>query len=430
MMWLGLLLLTALTVFLISRSKIAHEHKTRIILLVVLGVTLRVILARMDFSFIIDVNTFKSWSRMLISSPLSEFYTGDAFADYPPGYLYVLWLLAQTGKLLGLSIESLDYTVLIMMPAIICDIALSAFIYLVAIKRFSHSSAFLVAVAFLFNPAILINSSVWGQVDIIYTGISLMSLYCLYKKKYTPAFLLFALNITVKPQVLILSPIYLYCIFRILKDRVMSFGGLVRLGLSCIALIFLIFLPFTHNFDFMPILSQYVSTLTQYPFATLNAYNFYALFGANGKVLDEIFVVMPYSFFGTLSLILITAASFYVLSKQKKSTNFFYVGAFLSVMTFIFSVKMHERYIYPALAFLLMAYLLKPNKHMLILFIGFSVTLFLNCLDILMGLYIPFPPNIYQCWLLPYVSFANTILTGYMIYYTIKHKPYLDMNTQ
>ncbi len=427
-MWLGLLLLTALAVFIISRSKVDQKHKARIILLVVLGLTLRIILARMDYSFVTDLNTFKYWSDYLASAPFSGFYSGEFFADYPPGYLYVLWFVAKIGALLGLPVSSLDYTVLIMLPSMICDIALAVVIYLVATKRFSCSGAFLAASAFLFNPAVLINSSVWGQVDIFYTGISVLSLYCIYKKQYVAAFLLFALNITVKPQALILSPIYLYSIFRILKDRVMSFGRLMGLGLGCIALIFVVFLPFTDKFNFMPILNQYVSTLTQYPYATLNAYNFYALFGANRKLIDEIFVVMPYSFFGTLSLILITVTSFYVLSKQKKSTNFFYTGAFLTIMTFMFSVKMHERYIYPAIAFLLMAYLLKPNKHMLILFGGFSITLFLNCLDILLGLYISNPPNIFQEWFLPYVSFVNVVLTVYMIYYMVKHKPYLDMD--
>lgn len=416
MLWIGILLLMLLGVIIVINSKLDNSTKYHFIIFIVLGLTLRIVLAKMDFTFTTDINTFKYWSMDLARNGASGFYTRGFFADYSPGYLYVLWLMGIIGGLTAIVSNPLDFTILIMIPAMVFDILLGLLIYWLALKKTTRLTAFCLAAAYVFNPAVLINSSIWGQVDAVYTLVGVLSIYLLTKKNYLPAFLLFALNITIKPQALILTPIYLFCLYRIFKDKVYSPFRICKLFLYPLGLILLLCLPFTVNFNLLPVINQYISTLGQYSTATFNAYNFYALFGANAVSAKEIFVLMPYSFYGILSLILIVALSFYLLAK--KSLNYFFVAALLYILTFMFSIKMHERYVFPALAFLIFTYLFIQNKHILLLFACFSVTLFLNCLDILICVYTF--SDIFNGALLPYVSLLNVIFVGYVIFVTRK----------
>ena len=43
-----------------------------------------------------DVGTFMAWGDRLRELGPGQFYSPDYFSDYPPGFLYVLWLVAMT----------------------------------------------------------------------------------------------------------------------------------------------------------------------------------------------------------------------------------------------------------------------------------------------------------------------------------------------
>ena len=68
--------------------------------ILVLGLALRVFIAAfyMPLSGLAnDIGAFNAWGQRLASVGPAEFYAPDYFADYPPGYLYVLWLLGEIG---------------------------------------------------------------------------------------------------------------------------------------------------------------------------------------------------------------------------------------------------------------------------------------------------------------------------------------------
>ena len=71
--------------------------------ILVLGLALRVFIAAfyMPLSGLSnDIGAFNAWGQRLASVGPAEFYAPDYFADYPPGYLYVLWLLGEIGAAL------------------------------------------------------------------------------------------------------------------------------------------------------------------------------------------------------------------------------------------------------------------------------------------------------------------------------------------
>ena len=83
-------------------------------ILLLAALALRLIIAYVLFpasGFKNDVGAFTSWALTLAHAGPGGFYGSAGFADYPPGYLYVLWL---TGK-----VDATPGYVLLKLPAIL-----------------------------------------------------------------------------------------------------------------------------------------------------------------------------------------------------------------------------------------------------------------------------------------------------------------------
>src|SRR5919109_3052534 len=111
-----------------------------------------------------DLKIFQHWAVRLDEAGLHRFYEED-WADYPPGYLYILWLLAKISTPPGF--------VLLKLPAILGDLGL-AWIAGTFARRIAPAALnarlpvrAAVAATVLFNPAIIMLSTVWGQVDVV-----------------------------------------------------------------------------------------------------------------------------------------------------------------------------------------------------------------------------------------------------------------------
>ena len=163
---------------------------TLVVLLIVLGLLLRVAIAGpyLPFSgFRVDVGDFAIWANRLAASGPGEFYQPGYLADYPPGYMYVLWLLGGIARffqpILGVSITP----GLVKIPGMLADAGVAWLLFVYA-RRFgdrwlgswSGERLGLVAVViYLFNPGTIFDSAVWGQVDSVGTLVLLATLYVL-----------------------------------------------------------------------------------------------------------------------------------------------------------------------------------------------------------------------------------------------------------
>ena len=373
------------------------------IALVVIGVVVRLLALRVPFGFGPDIFLFQFWAHQLAEVGPGQFYVSGFFADYPPGYMYVLWVIGHVARLLQLPLGSPMFEFLIKTPAMAVDIVTCVFLYKIACKRMTPLYAWLFALAYVINPAIVINSAVWGQVDSIHTFVILLSVFYLTEKKHTLAFVLFTLGVLIKPQTFIFTPVFMWAAFRLGPRKVL------KDALLCISIALVLILPFSPGFNIMPVLSQYVSTMAFYDFVALNAYNLYTFLGFNWAPLTPGFIAL-----GAFFIVSIVVIAFYLMFRNSDEANIFFVAALLNTLTFMFSVKMHERYLYPSLVFFLAAYAFKRKKTFLLLYGGFSMTLFVNCADVL---YMLAQGNMLSVIerSAPLVSAANLILTGIML---------------
>lgn len=364
-----------------------------------------------------DMNCFFGWADRIYKVGFGEFYSKDVFTDYPPGYMYVLYVLGAIRNLLNLDYYSGFYVFLVKLPAILCDLFAGGLIYHMAKKHFTGKSAVIISCFYLLNPAIIINSSIWGQVDSVYTLFVILMCYFVYQKKLPYAYFAFGLGILIKPQMLIFSPILLYGIIDqvFLEDFTKKkFVVNLAIGLSAIGVIALLAMPF----GLSDVIGQYTDTITSYPYASINAYNIWTVFGLNWVDQTGKFLFLTYNQWGTLFIILVIAIATYISFKLKNNkSKYFYLAGFIITGIFTLSVRMHERYMFPALILLLLTYVIRPRKEILYLYISLSIIHLYNVAHVLFKFD---PLNFSSKAMVPImIGIATVLAFGYLLYYTL-----------
>lgn len=321
------------------------------------ALSLRLYLGYSSEGFTTDLDTFKSWANLANSVGFGQIYHEDIFLDYPPGYLYVLVFLEKLRLLLGLPMESQAYSLLIKMPSILADLFCGGAVLLLAQRKLGEKSALLLSGAYLFCPAVFLNSAQWGQADSFCTAILLGSLLLLCQERYIPSAVLYGLSIACKPQMFIFAPLYLFFALKRRRFGMLGLGVLLAVGT-----LLLTALPFTQDFNFLWLLERYQSTLDYYSFYSVNAYNFWSLIGWNWKALPA---GLAGDALDLLGAVIATVLCGVWVFRAKSRAVVFYCPALLMAAMYAFSVKMHERYLFPALLFLLLSFVFTKDKGVL-----------------------------------------------------------------
>ncbi len=396
----------------LSRGKKGENNAVFIIAALAAAFLVRAICAVIYKGHETDMNCFIGWSGMIFDGGIPAFYASEGFHDYPPGYMYILYIIGAIRRLFNPSDGALY--LLIKFPSIIIDLLSGFFIYKLARKKFGDGISALFASLYLFNPAVILNSSLWGQVDTVYTVLIALMVYLISEKKMIPSYFVFALCIFVKPQAFIFTPLIIYGIienvFRPKFDRD-AFVKNLLFGLGAIAMVFVISLPFGigHVFE------QYKATLASYPHLTVNAFNIWGALGKNWTDLNAFTTVLGY-----IILAAIVAASAYIFFKSKNKGKYYFVAAFLSFATFMLSTKMHDRYAFPTMILLLMAFLTTEAFEDFTLYLTVTLSQFFNTAWVLF-IYEQDINKYFKSPVIVVASIINIAIFAYMLYVTKKH---------
>lgn len=380
-------ILLFLICFLLRNSKKVPSRRA-LILLFAAGLALRLAAAGFSRGFDNDTACFAAWAERMFQAGPMNFYSDTVFTDYPPGYMYLLYPVGALRSLFGVEYGSALHLILLRLPAITCDMACGLLLYREARRLLDGLKPLLFTAVYLFHPAILLNSSVWGQVDSVYTLLLIFMCLSLIRRTALPAYASFCFGVLVKPQTLIFAPVLLmgFC------DQVFQSGKgfsskklLQNLKAAVCSLLgmLLLILPF----GLENVLSQYLDTVGSYPYAAVNAYNFWGLLGLNWVSQDNVFLGLPYRFYGgaAIAAALVLVTLFWLSRRKLKSeaVNYPLLAALLMASVFVFSVRMHERYLYPAVVLMLFACIYLPSKRLFFCCLGFSLLHFYNTAHVL-----------------------------------------------
>ena len=326
-----------------------------------------------------DIRFFRVWTALLDQVGPRHFYDKVAFSDYPPGYLYVLWL---TGK-----VSSTPSYFLIKLPAMLADLGLAwiAGTYAARLapetlkKRWPVRT--LVAAAVLFNPAVILLGAGWGQVDSVPALFMLASLLVLFTKPATlryesSGFLLFGVAIAMKPQAGLALPIMLYALYRRHLEgrtpRNVARGALeiCLVGAPAFGVWALSGLAF--GLGPIGLLQFYRASANGMPVTSANAFN---LWGAIGFLRNDAAGTNPLSIAGVSALhvgtFLFLAALIVVIWRMHRTIvrgapealTLTIAAASVALLAYALLTRMHERYLFAALAILAPLVIVRPLRY-------------------------------------------------------------------
>ena len=319
-----------------------------------LGLALRLVLANFG-TLALDQNTFIAWSGNLITGGLKNFYNG--WSDYLPGYLYVLWLLGKIN-----SLKIIDPGILYKLPAILFDIATGLLIYQIIKNIKDKKWALIGSAVYIFNPAIFANSALWGQVDTITAFFSVLAVYLAGRGSLASAAAL-GLGTLVKPQAAFTAPVVLLLMIR---DK-WSYSKILTYGIIGLSVFVLGFVPFNNIGNIAEfVVARIGVTINQYPYTSVNAFNFWGLQG----------FWKPDLTLGLTYIIPVLALVFtYLKTRKQEHGEYLWLTVALAT-SFMFTTRMHERHLLPALVPMIIAGAVNPI--IFVSYVGMSATYLLN----------------------------------------------------
>ena len=342
-----------------------------------------------------DVNCFSAWSERMFSLGPGGFYAEDYFCDYPPGYMLLLWIPAALRHLFGFGVQSAADLVLLKLIPVLCDLAGALLIWRTArAHKLNPRVAATVALIYALNPAVWIDSAAWGQIDSVFT---LLVAICALKAidgRYIPSLISFAAAMLIKPQAMLFAPLGLIAIIIFLarardKKQIRDFC----IGLVCaLALLYLTAFAFCvgkaeslADALVSPVgwlTGLYGETLGSYAYLTINSLNLYALLGFNwvSTEAQPVWTIFAWVMFALAYLY----AGFLCL-KSKRRQHLLLAGGTLIALICTFGPMIHERYVFPAILLLTLAFACERDRRILASAVVMSVTLALNELLVLQG---------------------------------------------
>lgn len=380
----------------------------------ILALFFRCILAFSYKGFLTDTACFSSWASRVYTDGFSNFYSPEVFSDYPPGYMYVLYILGAISHTFHLEYLSGPSLLLLRLPAILCDMATGYILFHLGKKYLNDRlSPLFLAALYLLNPAVFINSSMWGQVDSIFTLTIVIMCLLLSYHKTIPAYYVFALGILLKPQTLVFTPVLLLGIYENIFVKNFTYKKFIlnlANGIFAIGGIVLASIPFGLD----KVIRQYSSTLGSYPYISVNAYNFWSLLGLNWSSQNKKFLFMSFGQLGTLIIILLTLLSLVLfLSRNKHPEKYYLTGSFLIITMFLFSVRMHERYLFPGMILLLLSYITSRKRVWLYSYLALSFCHFLNVWHVLYH----YDPHNYSARAMPIIVISFLMVISGIYFY-------------
>lgn len=345
------------------------------------------VVARVAVSFLfkghpIDITDFKYWSDAVFANGPMNFYTAGFFADYPPGYMAVLYAVGFFKNVFSIGTDTQLFSAFVRLPAITADVASAYLVYRMA-KRKGNTFALCMAAAAALCFTFVFLSAGWGQIDSILTFFILLAIESFASDKLYSASAYYIIAVLMKPQALMFGPLFLAALVAKIIDAEDKRKALKQLGISLLIMLgiaALVILPFTGSQDIFWVVDKYVGTATQYSYATINAFNLFGLLGGNWvNAADPLVLGISYGALGTIMLFAVVAYCCYLYFKsRKKDGSLLLVSAVMIAGIFMFVQFMHERYIFPSLLLVLAAYVKIRDRRLFFAFIAMSAATLFN----------------------------------------------------
>lgn len=377
-----------------------------------------------------DIHNHIAWMESVQENGWQGIYARDvspwASVNYPPLTLYSFWLGEQAHRSLPTSLQSPEVRAsLYKLPSLIADCLIAYLIW--RFTPWSRRARLLPILVFLFNPALMTNSVFWGQVESLSALTAIATILALIHRRADLAVIAFALGLLTKQNILPLTPLLLAGLWlsRPPWKRLLA-AILTSLGLIILAYAPLV-PPGVNAIIYIP--EIYLATLggqAHQHLTSLNAFNFWHLLGLNqvsdagvrgwGMALTGIGVVL-----GVLILL---------RYRRQPYLGYWLAAVIISLWTFTFATRMHERHSYMAIAYLTF---LLPLVRWRWIYLILSIISFYNLYAVWSEYFVsaPYPSWDSHMQIISSLMVITTLATPFLIFlYQRQHQSHPNSNHQ
>ena len=266
-------------------------------------------------------------------------------SDYNNLYLYILTVCTYLPG---------SYLLNIKLVSIIFDFLTAGVCFLLAshINRNeeNNNTAYIIYGIVLFLPTVIMNGSVWGQCDIIYSFFAIASIYCMLTKRYKTGFILYGISFAFKIQSIFILPIYLILYIKKKEFSILNFLLIPLVNI-------LINLPLAFGeLGVNAFFRAYLMQMTEYSAMVINYPNIYNLINTESSIVAKAGIIFTIALLGIITFI--------VISNDKKIEDIEVIGvsALIILCAVYFLPHMHERYSFLGEILLIMYYILRRKK--------------------------------------------------------------------
>jgi Gpi18-like mannosyltransferase len=317
------------------------------------------------------MDLFVSWLRTAADYGPGFFYK-RVYCDYPPFNIYLFWVFGYVAKSLSLFETNLITYIVKLIPSLF-DIATTCLIFVFVRARSGFRVSLVTAAAYAFNPAIIFNSSIWGQFDSIYTFLILLSFVWVLSSKPSLSVATFTLAVLTKPQSIALAPLLAFLVYKKYGLRRTLASTLIIVTTTLFVVI-----PIQWDNPITFLTNIYLNGYGTYPYTSVNAFNLWGIFGFWKPDTSAILFINLFMI-GWGMFAVVTFLTLNLIDMKLKSSGDMLVlfAAFVLLFSFfMLPTRIHERYNFPSLSFL--ALMIPFLRKMRVIYAVLTVTLFTN----------------------------------------------------
>jgi len=336
-----------------SKEMTRQEWRGLAVLLVA-GLGIRIGYGERYAGFVSDQELFVQWMNQVREYGLGSVYLHNSGINYPPLFLWLLNGYGALLQLLGITVEpgSLSYKSIL----IVLDMLALAVVTGWSTGNADKRLRWLALTAFALNPVLIVNSAVWGQVDIL-NGMLMAGSLVLLLLSPLGAGILFALALLTKLQSIIIAPVLGMYVLRELRNRRLRPLLWIVIGVCIPFVVTSLYFASYGGLQAM-IRAAYLSAVGMYTQVTMNALNiWYYLVGTAPDTSDTVQLVGILSLRSigfVLLLLAVLYAGVYLWKLRTITTaTLLKAGVWVSFAFFMLPTEIHERYSIPALILLL-----------------------------------------------------------------------------
>lgn len=335
-------------------------------ILFLFGFLIRLVFATLP-GFKIDVDAWFAWAVRLQEVGFANFYSDIIFTIFAPGYLYILSLLGFIKNLFNIDKET--FYLVVKLPNIISEIILAILAYKIT-KDYSLKIARIVTIVIILNPGFIFNSSIWGQTDSTLALFLLITVYLLKKDKLIMSSIFLGLSFLIKPQAIAILPVFALFALNDFSSKIW-----LKLIVPGFFTIFILSIPFFPNNPFLELIQFFQNSVNEYQGTSLFAYNYWGIFGFWLNDTQKIgFLTLQQWGFVLFSGYWLIILYFFL----KKRFPILFLATLATLSFYFLPTRVHERYLYSGLVFLILLSAYTKNKLLIILTAALNIIYFLN----------------------------------------------------